>query len=73
MDSCPEDDKGGNGVCPKPVQVSLEGFEHELNSLLDRTEKIHAILMALLPGQHCNVLKANVLAFFAFGQLLQRE
>ena len=72
-DSCPEDEKDGSGVCQKPIPVSLEGFEHEMNSLLDRTKKIHATLVALLPGKHCNVLKTTALAFFTFGLFLRHE
>ena len=58
-DNCPEDDKGGTGACRKPSPVSLEDFELDLNSLLDRTENVEAVILELLPGRNSFCLRSD--------------
>lgn len=42
----------GDGMCRKPAPVRLDDFAQAVNSLLDRTENIQAVLLALLLGKH---------------------
>ena len=67
-DSCPEDEKDGSGVCQKPAPVPLDDHEHEVNSLLDRTDSIETVVLALLPGKRFVYLHPE--SSFSLGNLL---